>query len=163
MMGSLEQQRMTMSLLFALPGAPLLVAGQEIGMGDDLRQPGRATVQLPMQWTGEEGAGFSTSRDGIAATLLTDGPYGYRRVNVAAQQGDDGSLLTLVRSLTRLWREHPEIASPRTEVVPADPAVVAFRYGDLVAAHNLAAEPRPVPRTDTPPAAALTRAVAPKT
>jgi maltose alpha-D-glucosyltransferase/alpha-amylase len=145
MMGSVERQRMTMSLLFALPGAPLLVAGQEIGMGDDLRQPGRATVRLPMQWTGEDGAGFSTSTEGVAATLLTDGPYGHRRVNVAAQRDDDASLLALVKALIRLWREHPAIASPRTEAVPADPAVAAFRYGDVVAAHNLAASPRPLP------------------
>lgn len=114
-------------------------------MGDDLRQPGRATVRLPMQWTGDEGAGFSTSSEGVAATLLTDGPYGSRRVNVAAQQDDEGSLLALVKALIRLWREHPAIASPHTEVVPADPAVVAFRYGEIVAVHNLAAAPRPLP------------------
>jgi maltose alpha-D-glucosyltransferase / alpha-amylase len=145
MMSTAERQRMTMSLLFALPGAPLLVAGQEIGMGDDLRLEGRATVRLPMQWTAEEGAGFSTSRDGIAATLLTEGPYGHRQVNVAVQRDDDGSLLALVRSLIRLWREHPDIASPHTEAIKADGSVVAFRYGDVIAAHNLAGEPRPLP------------------
>ena len=69
-------KRMTLSLLFALPGAPLLVAGQEIGTGDDLSLEGRAAVRLPMQWSAEQGGGFSTSSEGEAAHLVTDGPYG---------------------------------------------------------------------------------------
>ncbi len=145
MMEHEARKRMSLSLLFALPGAPLLVAGQEIGTGDDLSLEGRAAVRLPMQWSSEQGGGFSTSSEGEAAHLVTDGPYGIARVNVADQERDPGSLLHLVRALVRLWREHPEIASPQVERLEADPAVVVFRYGDVVAAHNLAAGPRPLP------------------
>lgn len=137
--------RMTLSMLFALPGAPLLVAGQEIGTGDDLSLEGRAAVRLPMQWSAEPGGGFSTSSEGQAAHLVTDGPYGIRHVNVADQERDPSSLLHLVRALIRLWREHPEIASPRVERLEADPALVVFRYDGIVVAHNLAAGPRPLP------------------
>ncbi|MCU1475243.1 alpha-amylase family glycosyl hydrolase [Amnibacterium sp.] len=140
-----RRKRMTISLLFALPGAPLLVAGQEIGTGDDLALPGRASVRLPMQWSAEDGGGFSTSQEGEAAHLVTEGPFGIRSVNVADQEADPGSLLHLVRALIRLWREHPEIASPRTDRLDADPAIAAFRYGSIAAAHNLAADPRPLP------------------
>jgi maltose alpha-D-glucosyltransferase/alpha-amylase len=145
MMATPQRLRMTLSLLFALPGAPLLVAGQEIGMGDDLRQDGRATVRLPMQWSAEPGGGFSSSRDGEAAKLVVDGPFGIERVNVADQDGDPDSLLSLVRHLIELWDEHPQVASPRTEDLKADTSVVAFRYEHIVAVHNLAAEERPVP------------------
>ena len=145
MMEHQARMRMSLSLLFALPGAPLLVAGQEIGTGDDLSLKGRAAVRLPMQWSSEPGGGFSTSSEGEAAHLVTDGPYGIANVNVADQERDPGSLLHLVRALTRLWREHPGIASPQVERLEADPALVVFQYDEVVAAHNLAAEPRPLP------------------
>jgi maltose alpha-D-glucosyltransferase/alpha-amylase len=145
MMDTRQRLRMTLSLLFALPGAPLLVAGQEIGMGDDLRQEGRASVRLPMQWSAEPGGGFSTSRDGQAANLVVDGPFGIERVNVADQDGDPDSLLSLVRELIRFWRDHPEIASADSRPEKADTSVVVIRYEDIVAVHNLAGEERPVP------------------
>ena len=140
-----RRTRMTLSLLFALPGAPLLVAGQEIGTGDDLGLEGRAAVRLPMQWSAEPGGGFSTSRDGEAAHLVTEGPYGIARVNVADQERDPSSLLHLVRALIRLWREHPEVSSPRVERLETDRAVIAFRYDGVAAAHNLSAGSRPLP------------------
>jgi maltose alpha-D-glucosyltransferase/alpha-amylase len=149
MMAHERRQRMTVSLLFALPGAPLLVAGQEIGTGDDLGLEGRAAVRLPMQWSAEPGGGFSTSREGQAAHLVTEGPYGIGAVNVADQERDPRSLLHLVRALVRLWREHEEIASPEAERLEADTAVIAFRYGSIIAAHNLAADPRALPEAMT--------------
>ncbi|MDH2442784.1 alpha-amylase family glycosyl hydrolase [Amnibacterium sp. CER49] len=145
MMGDPARLRMTLSLLFALPGSPLLVAGQEIGMGDDLSREGRSTVRLPMQWTADP-SGFSSSRQGEAAGYLVDGPYGARAVNVADQDGDPGSLLNLTRALIRLFREHPGIASPRTKTLKADTSVVGFRYGDVIAVHNLAGGERPLPK-----------------
>jgi maltose alpha-D-glucosyltransferase / alpha-amylase len=145
MMGHERRQRMTVSLLFALPGAPLLVAGQEIGTGDDLALEGRASVRLPMQWSAEPGGGFSSSLKGEAMHLVTDGPYGIGAVNVADQERDPNSLLHLVRALIRLWRDHEEIASPRAARLESDRAVVAFRYGSIIAAHNLAADPRALP------------------
>jgi glycosidase len=49
------------SLLFAIPGAPLICYGDEIGMGEDLSQKGRNAVRSPMQWTKGRNGGFSTA------------------------------------------------------------------------------------------------------
>jgi maltose alpha-D-glucosyltransferase/alpha-amylase len=42
--------RMAYSLLYALPGTPVIRQGEEIGMGDDLRLKERLSVRTPMQW-----------------------------------------------------------------------------------------------------------------
>ena len=40
------------SLLFTLPGSPVLYYGDEIGMGDNIHLGDRRGVRTPMQWTG---------------------------------------------------------------------------------------------------------------
>ena len=52
---------MAYSLLFSLPGTPVLFYGEEIGMGENLAVAGRMAVRTPMQWSDEPGAGFSTA------------------------------------------------------------------------------------------------------
>src|SRR5690606_21418307 len=47
MLGNIERLKMAYSLLFSLPGAPVLCYGDEIGMGDDLHMPGRKAVRAP--------------------------------------------------------------------------------------------------------------------
>lgn len=59
--GDPRRIRMVYSLLFSLPGTPVLYYGEEIGMGEDLEADGRMAVRTPMQWTGEENGGFSTA------------------------------------------------------------------------------------------------------
>ena len=49
------------SLVFSLPGSPVVRYGEEIGMGDDLDLPERAAIRTPMQWSGERNAAFSTA------------------------------------------------------------------------------------------------------
>src|SRR5262249_53508590 len=46
------------SMLFTLPGSPILYYGDEIGMGDNIYLGDRDGVRTPMQWSGEEHAGF---------------------------------------------------------------------------------------------------------
>ena len=43
--------RMAWSLLFSLPGTPVVLYGDEIGMVEDLRREGRMSVRTPMQWS----------------------------------------------------------------------------------------------------------------
>ena len=50
------------SLLFSLPGTPMMQYGDEIGIGDNLRLPERECARTPMQWTSEEHGGFSRAR-----------------------------------------------------------------------------------------------------
>jgi len=146
MMHSQAQLRMSMSLLFALPGVPLLMYGQEIGMGDDLSLDGRATVRLPMQWNDGPAGGFSeNSESTIAALARHGGARGYRRVNVEAQRDDPESLLALTRDLATLRRKHPSIGTHEWERIEGESEAVAIlRFGDVVAAHNLSDSPRPI-------------------
>ena len=53
--------RMVYSLMFSLPGTPVLFYGEEIGMGEDLRAKGRSAVRSPMQWDDTGNGGFSTA------------------------------------------------------------------------------------------------------
>ena len=57
--GDRRRMELAYSLLFSLPGTPVLLYGEEIGLGDDQRMPDREAVRLPMQWSGRPGAGFT--------------------------------------------------------------------------------------------------------
>jgi maltose alpha-D-glucosyltransferase / alpha-amylase len=47
------------SLLFSMPGTPVLYYGDEIGMGDNIYLGDRNGVRTPMQWSADRNAGFS--------------------------------------------------------------------------------------------------------
>ena len=54
--------RLAYSLLFSLPGSPIIYYGDEIGMGDNIDLFDRNGVRTPMQWEDEVNAGFSTAQ-----------------------------------------------------------------------------------------------------
>jgi maltose alpha-D-glucosyltransferase/alpha-amylase len=93
-------------ILFSMPGSPILYYGDEIGMGDNIWLDDRNGVRTPMQWSDGPNGGFS-SADALYAPLIDDEVYSYRRVNVAAQQDDAGSLLNWTRRLIRVRKAHP--------------------------------------------------------
>ncbi|MCD1570586.1 alpha-amylase family glycosyl hydrolase [Agromyces mediolanus] len=141
MMRSDREQRMTMSLLFALPGRPLVIAGQELGMGDDLRRSGREAVRLPMQWTAGPSAGFSRRHGApLAQAVHRRGRFGARRRNALNQLGDAGSLLRFTAKLSRLRREADRAGSgvPAWRIEAAGPLLV-LRGPTTVTVHNLSA------------------------
>ena len=70
------------SLLFSLPGTPMMQYGDEIGMGDDLRLPERECARTPMQWTGGQHGGFSRARKAVRP-VIRDATFGFEHVNVA--------------------------------------------------------------------------------
>lgn len=97
------------SLLFSLPGTPVLFYGEEIGMGDDQRAPGREAVRLPMQWSSDDCGGFTTADESRAPRKpLRDGPFGYPKVNVRAQREDAASLLNWFERAIRTRKNWPE-------------------------------------------------------
>jgi maltose alpha-D-glucosyltransferase/alpha-amylase len=116
------------SLLFTLPGTPMLQYGDEIGIGEDLTLPERECARTPMQWTGEQHGGFSTGRRTVRP-VVSDPIYGYKRVNVEAQRRDPHSLLNWMERKIRMRKECPEISwGDRTIVdVKAGP-VLGLRY-----------------------------------
>ena len=139
-----------MSLLFSFPGAPLLVYGDEIGMGDDSSLHGRNAVRTSMQWSNERHAGFSTIADGrLRMPVIADGPFGYERVNATDQAADPGSLLSWTKRLIAVRRQAPEFGSGWMEVVRTGaPSVFAHRcrWEDrgILGVHNLGPRGRSV-------------------
>jgi maltose alpha-D-glucosyltransferase/alpha-amylase len=130
------------SLLFSLPDTPVLLYGEEIGMGEDLEVPSRASVRTAMQWSHEPNGGFSTA-ERIYPPIVADGPFGYRRVNVHAQRHDPDSLLHRVGALIRTRKECPELGFGAWRLLETDqPGVLAHRAdwagGSVAVLHNLA-------------------------
>src|SRR5687767_15493073 len=79
------------SLLFTLPGTPIIYYGDEIGMGDDLTLDDRNGVRTPMQWDNSKNAGFSHAERPYAS-VINSPPFDPAKVNVTAQQGMPDSL-----------------------------------------------------------------------
>ncbi|MBB2834659.1 UNVERIFIED_ORG: maltose alpha-D-glucosyltransferase/alpha-amylase [Rhizobium esperanzae] len=74
--GDRRRIEMAYSLLFSLPGTPVIRYGDEIGMGDDLNLPERDCARTPMQWSTEPEGGFTKSPKPITP-VIKDGPYGF--------------------------------------------------------------------------------------
>lgn len=88
------------SLLFTLPGSPIIYYGDEIGMGDNIWLPDRNGVRTPMQWNADPGAGFSSAApEKFYAPLIQQEDYSPQRVNVAAQRADPTSLWNVIRRM----------------------------------------------------------------
>lgn len=140
--GDLRRMQLAYSLLFTLPGSPVLFYGEEIGMGGNLDLPGRLSVRTPMQWTGEESAGFSKVSPGDLCRSLPEGRFGPGHINVESQDGDDDSLLEWMRRAIHVRKSIPEIGWGRPGLVKTSvDAVFAHRCDlenrSLVAVHNL--------------------------
>ena len=68
------------SLLFSLPGTPIVYYGDEIGMGDNVYLGDRNGVRTPMQWNSDRNAGFSRANPAMLySPLIMDPVWGYRR------------------------------------------------------------------------------------
>jgi maltose alpha-D-glucosyltransferase/alpha-amylase len=133
------------SVLFTLPGTPMLQFGDEIGLGDDLSLPERESARTPMQWSDDRHGGFSRARRTVRP-VIKDPVFGYRRVNVAAQRRDPDSLLNWMERAIRMRRECPEIPwGDWTLLETRDRRVLAMQYRwrghSIVAVHNFAPEP----------------------
>jgi trehalose synthase len=149
--GDPRRLRMAYSLLFAMPGSPVLFYGEEIGMGENLAAPGRMAVRTPMQWSAGRHGGFSGAPRSRLVAPLTEGSYGPEHVNVEAQRNDPGSLLGFMQLLIRRYRECPELAwAARVETLAQpETSVLALRSawddGEIVTLHNLGPDARSVP------------------
>ncbi|HEX6965986.1 MAG TPA: alpha-amylase family protein [Gemmatimonadaceae bacterium] len=146
MLGGDERRiQLAFSLIFTLPGTPLFVYGDEIGMGDDLALRGRDAVRTPMQWSGEPNGGFSrASASDLVRPVVSSGPFRYERINVGAQRRPPESLLNRVVGMIAARKECPEFGWGTYRVLDAgDAAVFAHRCdwsgGTVFALHNLSA------------------------
>lgn len=116
------------SLLFSLPGTPVMYYGDEIGMGDNIYLGDRNGVRTPMQWTGDRNAGFSRT-DGarLYAPVISDPVYGYQAINVESQDRVKASLLHWVKRLIKVRQRYPAFAMGKLRFVnPDNRRVLAF-------------------------------------
>jgi maltose alpha-D-glucosyltransferase/alpha-amylase len=141
--GDRDRIELLYSLLFTLPGTPVLLYGEEIGLGDDQRVEGRAAVRVAMQWSPGPNAGFTTGEP--AVPVVTEGPFGPDRVNMATQRRDPESLLNWMERAVRTRKELPELGWGAWRVLDTDqPSVLAHRCDwqgkGVLVLHNLGPE-----------------------
>jgi maltose alpha-D-glucosyltransferase/alpha-amylase len=95
------------SLIFSMPGTPIVYYGDEIGMGDNVYLGDRNGVRTPMQWSSDRNAGFSrTDPARLYLPVIMDPVYGYEAINVEAQERSPFSLLHWMKRLIALRRQH---------------------------------------------------------
>jgi maltose alpha-D-glucosyltransferase / alpha-amylase len=148
MLGDQRRLEFAYSLLFSLPGAPVLRYGEEIGMGENLRLKERDAIRTPMQWSDGPNAGFSTG-ERLVRPVLDKGPYGFDAVNVEEQLRRPTSLLRWMIRMIRVRKECPEIGSGDWRILPTrSRQVLAILYTQrdsaVLCLHNFADEPREI-------------------
>jgi maltose alpha-D-glucosyltransferase/alpha-amylase len=139
------------SLLFTLPGSPILYYGDEIGMGDDIRLDDRNGVRTPMQWEAGTGAGFSeASPELFYAPVINSRAYAPSRVNVESQRRRPHSLWNTVRRMIAARKLHKCFGWGEFRwIESADGAIAAyerqFENEHALILHNLAGETKSFP------------------
>ncbi|HEV7441449.1 MAG TPA: alpha-amylase family protein [Steroidobacteraceae bacterium] len=146
--GDRRRIELAYSLMFTLPGTPVIRYGDELGMGDDLSLPERTAARTPMQWSDEPNAGF-TKNPRPVVPVISKGAFGYEHVNVAQQRRDPNSMLNWTERIIRMRKEVPEIGWGDYEVIPTrDHAILVMRYdwrnNSVLFVHNLDARPREI-------------------
>jgi maltose alpha-D-glucosyltransferase / alpha-amylase len=148
MLGDRRHEELAYSVMFSLPGTPVIRYGDELGMGDDLSLPERDAVRTPMQWANEANGGFSTARKTVHP-VIDQGVWSHEHVNVEAQRRDPGSLLNWTAKMIRLRKECPEIGWGRCNILETgSPHVLAMRYdwrgNSVLVVHNFDQRPHEV-------------------
>jgi maltose alpha-D-glucosyltransferase/alpha-amylase len=88
------------TILFSLPGTPVLYYGDEIGMGDNIYLGDRYGVRTPMQWNMNLNAGFSEANpQKLYLPVITDPVYRYESVNAATHDENPSSLMWWIRNV----------------------------------------------------------------
>jgi len=143
--GDRRRIELAYSLMFTLPGTPVLRYGDELGMGDDLSLPERVCCRTPMQWSTEPQGGFTKSSKAVVR-VISDGPYGFQHVNAAEQRRDANSLLNWMERIIRMRKEVPEVGWGTFKVLDTgEGAVLGMRYdwrnNSVLFLHNFADSP----------------------
>jgi alpha-glucosidase len=150
-------------LTLALPGSAYIYQGEELGLWevqdipDERRQdpiwrrtggadPGRDGSRVPLPWSGEEPP-FGFSPPGQAAEPWLPQPKEWRDLTVAAETGNDDSMLELYRAALAIRRSESALGDGPMRWLPSASGVLAFERGAGVSCVvNLSARPVPLPR-----------------
>ncbi len=159
-----RQARVAMMLLLTLRGTPTLYQGDELAIGrvtippDCIRDPqhfrqpaldiGRDPSRTPMPWDVSPNAGFTAGEPWLPLN-----PDWLAR-NVAAQDGDPASMLSLTKALLTLRRAEPALAVGEMRLLDAPDGVLAYERTHegrtLTVLLNLTARPIPLGWSGTP-------------
>src|SRR5437763_3248806 len=95
------------TMLFSMPGTPIIYYGDEVGMGDNIYLGDRNGCRTPMQRSSARNAGFSRADPPrLYAPPIMDPVYGYQAINVEAQERYPFSLLNWMKRLISTRRQH---------------------------------------------------------
>ena len=150
-----RQIELANSLLFTLPGSPILYYGDEIGMGDNIWLSDRNGVRTPMQWTSSPNAGYSSApAEKLYAPVNADKVFGPALVNVEAQRAVPGSLLHTIQKMIAVRKQHPAFGRGDFHWFEAgSPAIAAytrhFQGETLLVINNLSDLPQVARLTGT--------------
>jgi maltose alpha-D-glucosyltransferase/alpha-amylase len=124
------------SLLFSLPGTPVIYYGDELGMGDNIYLGDRNGVRTPMQWSADRNAGFSRANpQRLYLPVIIDPEHHYETVNVEAQQQNPSSLLWWMKRLVLLRKNYQSFGRGSLEFLyPDNHKVLVFtrRFQDEI-------------------------------
>jgi alpha-glucosidase len=130
------QARVAAVLLLTLRGTPTIYYGDEIGMRDvpipraEVQDPqglnmpdknlSRDPSRTPMQWSGDENAGFSSNRPWLRLDR------NFKKNNVIGQEADDQSMLSLYRKLIALRNSEDSLRFGAYHPAHSDHQIVSF-------------------------------------
>lgn len=116
------------SLLFSLPGTPVIYYGDEIGMGDNFYLGDRDGVRTPMQWSPDRNAGFSnTNPQQLYLPVILDPQYHYESVNVETQRANTSSLFWFMKRIINMRKKHKAFSRGEMKFLHVDnPKILAF-------------------------------------
>jgi maltose alpha-D-glucosyltransferase/alpha-amylase len=113
------------TMLFSMPGTPIVYYGDEIGMGDNIYLGDRNGCRTPMQWSPDRNAGFSKSNpQQLHLPVIIDPEYHYEAINVENQQKNLSSLLWWMRRVIAMRKSHRAFSRGTLEFLYPDNAKV---------------------------------------
>ena len=145
-----ERIKLMNSLLFSMPGSPIVYYGDEIGMGDNVFIGDRNGVRTPMQWSPDRNAGFSRADpQRLYLPPIMDPVYGYQSVNVEAQLRDPSSLLSWTKRMLNVRKTSQAFGrGSRRFLRPGNRKILAYlrEYGadSILCVANLSRSAQPV-------------------
>ncbi len=143
MLGDERLRKLVFSLILSLPGTPVIIYGDEIGLGDDLNEKGRGAVRVPMAWNSEANGGFSTaSTEKLIQPVISRGQFSYKKINVENQKSDKDSFLNTVRHMVNVHKNCEEFGWGSWHIVQTEcPSILIhvceWKGHAIVALHNL--------------------------
>jgi len=124
------------SLLFSMPGTPVIYYGDEIGMGDNFYLGDRDGVRTPMQWSPDRNAGFSaTNPQRLYLPVIIDPEYNYEAVNVELQKRNTSSLFWFMKRIISVRKKHRVFGRGDMKFIHAEnPKILCFTrsYGEEI-------------------------------